>query len=317
MKKNSSQFKDSVFCMLFNDPDKLRNLYNALTGASYTKETPVTINTLKNVFSLSLRNDISFTIGEKNIVLIEHQSTINPNMPIRLLLYIAALYEKIIPRTNLYTRKKLKIPWPEFYLFYNGIAPFPKKSLLKLSQSFEKGSGSTKPSLELLVNAYNINAGHNRKFLKKSRDLEEYARFVALVRERLAGLDNKDDREEEFRLAIKECIDHNILREFFEKYREEVMSSLLSITKEEFIKIRTDEAREEGRVEGRVEGRAEGRVEGRVEGRAEALKEAKGEIRLEIQREKLESARKMKDAGLPIGQIKIFTGLSSQVIKKL
>ena len=103
--------------------------------------------------------------------------------------------------------------------------------------------------------------------------------------------------EESFQLAIKECIEHNILKEFLEKYEGEVVKSLLSITQEEYIDIRVEEAREEAKVE--------------------ALKEAKKETQMEIRREKLESARKMKKAGLSITQIKTFTGLSPHVIKNL
>ena len=229
MKKHTSQYRDSVFCLLFNNPDKLRSLYNALTGSSYSEETPVVITTLKNVLSLSLRNDIAFTIGGKTIVLIEHQSTINPNMPLRLLLYMAAVYEKIIPRRDLYTMRKLKIHRPEFYLFYNGNRAFPDRTVLKLSALFEKVHGNAKPNLELEVKAYNINAGHNKSLLEKSRDLREYARFVALVQKKKAG-QSKEEREEAFRLAIIECIEHNILKEFLETYGEEVMKSLLNWT---------------------------------------------------------------------------------------
>ena len=138
MKKHSSQYKDSVFCLLFNDPDKLRNLYNVLTESSYDKDTPVSINTLKNELFLGPQNDISFTIGGKTIVLIEHQSTINPNMPVRLLFYIAAIYEKLIHGKVLYGQKIIRIPRPEFYLFYNGSSPFPDRKLLKLSDSFKE-----------------------------------------------------------------------------------------------------------------------------------------------------------------------------------
>ena len=296
MKKHSTQYKNSVFCLLFNNPDKLRNLYNALTGSSYGTDVPVSITTLRNTLSLSLRNDISFTIGGKTVVLIEHQSTINPNMPLRLLLYMAAIYEKMIPRRNLYSRRKLIIPRPEFYLFYNGSSAFPDRTVLKLSSSFEKLCGSSKPSLELEVKAYNINAGHNKTLLKKSRDLGEYARFVAVVQKKKTDL-SKDGQEDAFRLAIIECKEHNILKEFLETYGEEVMKSLLNITLEEFYQIRAEEAWEEGREEGLKEG----------------LKEALKESR----QEKLESARKMKNAGLSTSQIKTFTGLSPQTIRKL
>ena len=266
MQKYSRQHKSSVFCLLFDDPDKLRSLYNALTGSSYNENTPVVINTLRNKLSLGLQNDISFTIGGKTIVLLEHQSTINPNMPARLLIYMAALFENLIPRSDLYSRKIIKIPQPEFYLFYNGSSPFPDRRLLKLSDSFESASGNT-PSLEIVVQAYNINTGHNESLLNMNRDLGDYARFVDVVRSKK---DDKD-QEEAYRLAIKECIDNNILREFLENYREDVMRSLLDISREEYIEIRLNEAREE--------------------------------VKEESRREKLQSARKLKALGLSAAQI--------------
>ena len=294
-------YKDNTFCTLFNNPDKLRNLYNALTESSYDKKTPVVITTLKNELSQSIVNDISFTIGEKTVVLIEHQSTINPNMPLRFLFYVTAIYERMTPRKELYGTRRLKIPLPEFYLFYNGTSPFPDKVVLKLSHSFEKSSESNNPPLELIVKAYNINAGHNSSLLKKSRDLQGYAHFVALVRKRQAGQKDKDDREEAFRLAINECIDNNILKEFFEEFGDKIMKNILHMSVEEYIEIRANEV-----VEDAVE-----------EARKEAEKETQKKIQQEIRREKLESARKMKAMGLSTSQIAKSLRLSPQTIKKL
>ena len=151
MKKHFAQYKDSIFRMLFNNTDRLRRLYNALTGSSYGEETPIVINTLNNELSMSMRNDISFTIGDKTVVLIEHQSTINPNMPVRFFLYLAAIYEKILHKRDLHNSPKVELPCPEFYLFYNGTSSFPENTILKLSDSFEKVFGKEKPPIELVA----------------------------------------------------------------------------------------------------------------------------------------------------------------------
>jgi len=290
MKKHSTKYKNSVFCLLFNDPDKLRNLYNALTGSSFTKETPVTVTTLYNTLSEGIHNDISFTIGGKTIVFVEHQSTRNPNMPVRLLLYLAAVYEKLILHKNLYSSKMIKIPRPEFYLFYNGNAAFPEYSILKLSDSFMEDSETAKPCLELEVKAYNINTGRNEGLLGKNRDLGEYAEFVATVRKKQIGKESKEEKEKAFRLAIKECIEHNILKEFLKRYGEEVMNSLLSISLEEFIQIRTEEGIAEGLEKRLAEGMAE---------------------------EKLKTAQKLKAMSLTSMQIAEVAGLSLEKIEKL
>ncbi|MCL2295287.1 MAG: Rpn family recombination-promoting nuclease/putative transposase [Spirochaetes bacterium] len=306
MKRQTSKYKkykDSVFCMLFSDQNKLRELYNTITGSSYSKETPMTINTLQETLGIGLKNDISFTIGDKTIVLIEHQSTINPNMPIRFLLYVAALYEKMILRKELYAERGLELPNPEFYLFYNGKAPYPEETTLRLSQAFKKRAGieegipdvvetninfctNLQYNLELEVKVYNINLGHNKRLMAKNRDLGEFAKFVEIVREKQAGLTKKEELEEAFRLAIKECIEHNILRKFLETHGEEVMKSLLKITREEYIELRLESAREIGKEEG-------------------------------LAKAKLETARKLKTMRLSLSQIAEATGLPIEEVEKL
>jgi len=69
------QYKDSVFSLLFSDPDVLRRLYCAIEGVELPPDTPVIINTLENVLFMGLVNDISFVIGGKLVVLVEHQSS--------------------------------------------------------------------------------------------------------------------------------------------------------------------------------------------------------------------------------------------------
>ena len=242
MKKDMAKYKNSVFCMLFDNQDKLRSLYNVLTGSSYGKDTPVHINTLNDPYGL--QNDISFTIGGKKVVLVEHQSSINPNMPVRFLLYMTSIYEMMISRKTLYGERKITLPHPEFYLLYNGLDPFPDKMLIKLSESFEDLPETTNPCLELVVKAFNINVGYNEQLLKKNRDIGDYARFVAIVRKKQVGRKNKKELQEAVMLAIQECIDNNILREFLKLYREEVMSSILFISQRELNQIRREEERE-------------------------------------------------------------------------
>ena len=124
--------------MLFSDPDLLRELYCALDGVSLPKDVPVTINTLEDVLFMDFINDVSFEIDGKLVVLIEHQSTINPNMALRLLMYIGRVYEKIIDEKNVYSGKPLKIPRPEFFVLYNGVEPYPDEKIYRLSEAFEE-----------------------------------------------------------------------------------------------------------------------------------------------------------------------------------
>jgi len=168
--KANKTFKSSVFSLLFSDPDILRELYCALKGVTLPDSIPIVINKLEDVLFMDKVNDISFEIGGKLVVLIEHQSTINPNMALRLLMYIARVYEKIIDDRSIYSTKKLFIPQPEFFVLYNGIAPYPDKEVLKLSDSFKNiedlGLERTSPVLELIVTVFNINEGKNEAIKK-------------------------------------------------------------------------------------------------------------------------------------------------------
>jgi hypothetical protein len=133
----NTRYKDSVFSFLFSNPDTLRELYGAIAGIELPLDAPVTINTLEDVLYKSLLNDISFELGNKLVVLVEHQSTVNPNMAVRLLMYIARIYEKITSGRNMYGSKKLFVPRPEFIVLYNGTSPYPDEAVLKLSDTFE------------------------------------------------------------------------------------------------------------------------------------------------------------------------------------
>ena len=116
----NTKYKDSLFSFLFSDGNLLRELYCALEDVTLPEDVPVKINTLRDVLFMDLINDISFEIGGKLVVLIEHQSTINPNIALRLLMYIARVYEKIIDRKGIYAKRLIPLPRPEFFVLYNG-----------------------------------------------------------------------------------------------------------------------------------------------------------------------------------------------------
>ena len=223
----NTKYKDSVFSALFSTPDTLRELYSALEGVSIPPDIPITINTLTDVLYMDNINDISFTVDNRMVVLIEHQSSINPNMPLRLLLYIARVYEKIMDRKKFYLKKLEKIPVPEFIVLYNGTAPFPDHKVLKLSDAFKDASGlkaaiPAAPALELVVQVYNINKGHNQEILQKCSTLDGYASFVALIRENEKTM----PRGDAVLAAIKHCIESNIMKKFLETHGSEVINML-------------------------------------------------------------------------------------------
>jgi len=256
----NTKYKDSVFTFLFSDPDILRELYCAIEDVSLPSDKPVIINTLRDVLFLDRVNDISFEIDGKLVILIEHQSTINPNMALRLLLYIARVYEKIIGDKNIYASKLVTIPRPEFFVLYNGLSPFPDEKIVKLSDSFENtgslGLSEKLPlALELAVKVVNINCGKNEVLAQKCKTLAGYSMFVAKVREfeKECG-----DKTESVKRAVKYCRDNNILRDFFEQNGSEVMNMLMTEWNwDDALAVRFEEGREEGREEGLEEGREE------------------------------------------------------------
>jgi hypothetical protein len=222
------KYKDSVFSLLFSSPDLLRELYGAIAGIPLPEGIPIIINTLQNALFMGKINDISFEISDKIVVLIEHQSTINPNMGLRLLIYIANVYEKIIGDRNPRSSRLLRIPRPEFYVLYNGTRPYPKETRIKLSDAFESGllPGMEKeklPMLDLEVIVININYGENKERVEKCKALGEYSAFVQKVRDYEKETGNL---EAAVRKAVLYCRDHAILKEFLEKNATEVLNML-------------------------------------------------------------------------------------------
>jgi hypothetical protein len=241
----NARYKDSLFSLLFSDPESLRELYSAIEGVPLDPSAVITVNTLSNVLYMEQYNDISFTINNKLVILIEHQSTINPNMPLRLLLYIARIYEKIVERKNLYRERLLAIPRPEFIVLYNGPKPYPDQKILKLSEAFETAEGvkgGTPPELDLIVKVYNINRGHNEGIAQKSGKLKGYSIFVEKVRENRREM----PLEEAMKGAIEYCVERGILKRVLEENSTEVLNMLLTEWNiDEAKAVWQEEAREE------------------------------------------------------------------------
>ena len=219
------KYKDSVFVDLFSDDEKAKerflSLYNALHHTNLPLSCPVENIRLDNIIYMNIINDVSCLVDDKIIVLAEHQSTVNENMPLRFLQYIARLYEKLQIPADRYLRKLSKIPTPEFYVFYNGREDYPETTVLKLSDAF-----ITKPEqvpLELTVQVLNINSGKGGKILKTCKTLDEYSLFVEEVR-----IQTQLDPENGFTNAVKVCIEKGILREYLQRKSREVINMLIA-----------------------------------------------------------------------------------------
>ena len=245
------EYKDSVFTLLFSEKDKLIELYNAIENTNYGPDTEIEITTLRNALFMEQINDISFVIDGKIVVLIEHQSTINENMPLRMLIYIARVYEKICKDKDLYRTRQITIPRPEFIVLYNGRNEMPDTQTLKLSDMFAKYGEKNPIELELEVRIYNINKGRNTEIARRSATLNGYELFVYMVRKYEKETKNL---EEAIIFAINECISRNILKEFLQAHSSEVRNMV-------FTEWKTEEAQKVWKQEGKEEGREEGAKE--------------------------------------------------------
>jgi hypothetical protein len=304
-------YKDSLFTDYFSDKRRLIDAYNAIAGTNFPETAEVRFETLENVLFGTIRNDIAFTIEGRYVVLIEHQSTINGNMPLRLLLYIARVYERIIPQRALYARAVRHIPAPEFIVIYNGKEPYPERKTLRLSDAFFTEGAPA--NLELTVTVLNINEGNNEEVLQKSKALSDYAAFVSLVN-RLQD-DDGLVLGEAIEKAVHLCVKRGIMGAYLETQGSEVRNMLITeFDMDEYREVIREEAREEGLAAGREEGLAEGiaagREEGLAAGREEGIKEGIKESRADI-------ARRMKAEGIEPALISKFTGLPEDEIATL
>ena len=220
------QYKDTVFRMLFSEKENLLSLYNAVTGNAYQNADDLKIVTLENAIYMGMKNDLAFML-ETNIYLYEHQSTLNPNIPLRDLIYIGIEYQQYVDDKSLYSSRLQKIPAPKFMVFYNGTDAVDDRVELRLSNAYEHLAGE--PDLELKVLMLNVNEGHNKELMEQCQTLKEYAIYVARVRKYTSEMNLNDAVVR----AIDECIKEGILVEFLRKNRSEVkMVSILEYDKE-------------------------------------------------------------------------------------
>ena len=279
------KYKDSVFVDLFSEDEKAKenflSLYNALHGTNLQLSCPVENIRLDNIMYMNIINDVSCLVDNKIIVLAEHQSTINENMPLRFLQYIARLYEKLQAPADRYLRKLSKIPTPELYVFYNGREDYPEMITLKLSDAF-----ITKPEqmpLDLEVKVYNINKSKGAEVLSRCKTLDEYSLFIEEVR-----IQTQLDPENGFTNAVKICIEKGILKEYLQRKSREVINMLIAeYDYDTDIAVQREEAGKIAFAKGISQGLSQG-----------------------SHQKALETARLMKQANCEIPFIEKMTGLS-------
>ena len=304
--KTNRNYKDSVFVDLFahdiTAKENFISLYNALHGTNLdVKTTDIQPVMLEQVLYMKYYNDIAMLIDGKIVILIEHQSTINQNMPFRFLEYIARIYEKITTKDEKFGRKLVKLPIPEFYVFYNGKDDYPTESIMKLSDAFMQLEGKLKNQLEnanypleISVKVININVDKENPILKRCEALKEYSEFIEQVRSNI-----ENNVPEPLTNAIKEAIKKGFLSDYLNRKSTEVQNMLLAeYDYDTDIAVQRKEAFDDGIAIGEERGRNEG-------------------ISIGLSQARIETAKNLLSIGLSQEQIASVTGLSIEEIEKL
>ena len=240
-------YKDRLYKMIFNDKSELLKLYNAINGTHYNDPAMLTITTLDNAIYMTMENDLSFII-DMRLALYEQQSTVNPNLPLRFLMYITDIYSAYTKDMNIYGSKKVQIPLPSFVIFYNDVKSQPDRTEFLLSELFHPTTDE--PALELKAVMLNINKGHNQELMNACHTLRDYSEYVARIRTYSGELPFADAVEK----AITECIQENILRDFLLKNRAEAKAmSIYEYDEAKTMRMFRDEGYEEGKIQTTIE----------------------------------------------------------------
>ena len=241
------RYKDVLFRHLFRDKQDLLDLYNALNGSTYKNPEELEVITMEDVIFMKMKNDLSFIVGSQ-LNLYEHQSTWNPNMPLRGLLYFAQQFEGLVSARgdDIYGKGRIELPTPMYIVFYNGSDMNRDNLMLYLSDSFSAGRG--RGCLECTCLVLNINRGHNRALMDKCHRLWEYSELSCEVEENIGkGM----RREEAVQTAIDTCIERGILKDILLAEKGMVLHMLLTeYDEKKHLKNTFEEGRKEGLEEG-------------------------------------------------------------------
>ena len=244
MPEANREYKDRLFKFIFGNPQNRAwtlSLYNAVNGTAYTDAESIRLTTIEDAVYMNMKNDVSFLVA--NIMnFYEQQSTFNPNMPMRFLIYAGMVYSKYIEQTDSYhqySTSQQKAPTPKCICFYNGKQDKEDKIVLSLKDAFDEEA-----DIEVKVTMLNINFGRNRELLDACQPLKEYAWFVSKVNENQKEL---NDLEAAVDLAIDQMPEEYQIRAFLMENRAEVKR--MCITEYNEVKTLADE-----RMESRAEG---------------------------------------------------------------
>ena len=318
-KSHQRDFKSRMFAMIFSDKKELLKLYNAVANRNYEDPELLEINTLENAFYMSMKNDLSFIIDSR-LSLYEHQSTYNPNMPLRFLLYLSELYSGMVAGKNIYGRTRIPLPPPRFIVFYNGTEERPDREVMRLSDSYTIQGEEV--WLELRADVLNVNLGHNKELLNACQTLHDYAEYVHRMRKYAKTMTIGDAVDR----AIEECIQDGILKEFLEQNRAEAKAmSIFEYNQEEHIRMEREEAKEEERANTERERQRADEAEARAEEAEAQVKEIQvqaeeanarvKEIQVQSEEAKAQAEEAIAERDAEIAHLKALLAAKEQAVQ--
>ena len=276
--KVNREFKDGMFRTLFNDKEKMLELYNAVSEKQVGEEALENIEalTIETPLYIGSRNDLAFSINGKSMFFCEQQSTKSGNIALRMASYFGKTLDMMFG-SEIYGTRKVMMPAPVFYVFYLGKPDAPEVETFRLSDHYKENAPEN--SIEVVVKVYNICYSENKEILKRSKTLREYSLFISYVNE---NLDKGMDLEDAVAVSVKRAKSEGILVDFLNKYAVEVEGMLKGITVEEYGEVMKREGFDDGRAA-----------------------------------EKLVIAKALKDKGVDIDIISETSGLPRDEIEKL
>lgn len=221
----NKKHKDRLFRKIFEKKEDLLSLYNALNGSDYTDPEELEIYTMDSFVYMGMRNDLSFLI-DMTLNVYEHQSTYNPNMPLRGFFYMSSAYQKYVAlnKLDIYSSKRIPLPLPKYYVFYNGTRKMPDESTLFLTDSMPGTDAAEKSSAQFAAHMINVNAGYNSGIMKKCPKLYQYSLFIEEIR---MNQKKKMALKEAVEQAVDSCIKKGILTDILLGNKAEVTDMIL------------------------------------------------------------------------------------------
>jgi hypothetical protein len=239
-------FKDRAFRKLFSNINLVKQLVAAIFFTSIDEIKKIEFNTLSSPIFKSYQNDISVIVNDRLIILLEHQSTYNKNLRIKLMAYKADLITDYIQINNIdiHSSKDIIIPDVSNCVIYSGDRIHT--DIINLESDFKFNSEFEQSKTSDAVTIYNISEGFNKTLKEKCEPLKHFATFLDKIKTN--SLDKKLTPALAISKSIKECIKDGILVDFLSSNQRRVIKMYLKATDYE------EEIKQEGITEGMEKG---------------------------------------------------------------